>query len=59
MGSKNPVRLTKLLAKTGHKSNRMVPLGPSGATPPATPLNRVDKLCVHHKSLVIDLEAEA
>lgn len=33
-----------------------VPLGPSGATPPATPLNRVDRLYVHFKSSLIDLE---
>jgi hypothetical protein len=36
-----------------------VPLGPSGATPPATSVTRVDKLYVHLKSLVIDLEAVA
>lgn len=34
-----------------------VPLGTSGATPPATPLQRVDKTDVHFKSILIDLEA--
>ena len=59
--------MTKRLPAKGGRVLRMarydrlptapVPLGPSGATPPATPLNRVDKLDVHYKSLVIDLEA--
>ena len=33
-----------------------VPLGPSGATPPATPLNRVDRLYVHVKLSLIGLK---
>lgn len=59
--------LKKVLPNKGGRTLRMarydrlptapVPLGPSGATPPATPLNRVDKYYVHLKSLVIDLEA--
>ncbi len=35
----------------------MVPLGNSGITPPPQNLTAVDKLYVHIKSLVIDLEA--
>lgn len=35
----------------------MVPLGNTGVTPPAQQLSAVDKLYVHFKSLVIDLEA--
>ena len=34
----------------------MVPLGNSGVTPPAQNLTAVDRLYVHIKSLVIDLE---
>lgn len=34
----------------------MVPLGNSGMTPPPQNLTAVDKLYVHFKSLVIDLE---
>jgi len=35
----------------------MVPLGNSGVTPPAQNLTAVDKLNVHVKSSLIDLEA--
>lgn len=35
----------------------MVPLGNTGITPPAQQLSAVDKLYVHFKSLVMDLEA--
>lgn len=35
----------------------MTPLGNSGVTPPPQNLTAVDKLYVHIKSLVIDLEA--
>lgn len=34
-----------------------VPLGPSGATPPATSVSRVDKPYVHIKSFLIDLKS--
>lgn len=34
----------------------LVPLGIDGINPPAQVLNAVDRLCVHIKSLVIDLE---
>lgn len=60
--------LSKRLPSKGGRTLRMarydrlptapVPLGPSGATPPATPLTRVDKHYVHYKSLVIDLKSE-
>lgn len=35
----------------------LVPLGNTGITPPSQALTAVDKLSVHIKSLVIDLEA--
>jgi hypothetical protein len=59
--------LSKRLPAKGGRTLRMsrydrlptapVPLGPSGATLPATPLSRVDKNYVHIKSSLIDLEA--
>lgn len=61
--------ITKVLPNKGGRTLRMsrydrlptapVPLGPSGATPPAVPLARVDKFYVHNKSWIIDLEAVA
>ena len=60
--------MTKRLPSKGGRVLRMarydrlptapVPLGPSGSTPPATPLNRVDEKNVHVKFSLIDLEAE-
>lgn len=60
--------LSKRLPAKGGRTLRMarydrlptapVPLGPSGATPPATPLNRVDKRYVHYKLSLIDLKTE-
>jgi len=59
--------ITKRLPSKGGRTLRMarydrlptapVPLGPSGATPPATPLNRVDRHYVHVKSFLIDLKS--
>lgn len=58
--------LSKRLPAKGGRTLRMarydrlptapVPLGPSGATPPATPLNRVDRLYVHVKLSLIGLK---